>query len=131
MKMNRTDTARVKKLNAEILRLRNEVADIEAPYEQQRAANYVGMCLRTRNNYSCPEKPSDYWWLYVKVLRADEHGALRCLRFEVDKDGAVRVEPNDFFMVQTLESYEPISPDEFTRQYAQMLKHLEKAHASR
>lgn len=129
MKLNRKDAARVKKLEAERLRIANEIAAITEPYEQRRAANFVGLCLRTRNNYSCPSKPSDYWWLYVKVLRADG-GNLRCLRFEVDKDGAVRVEGDEFYMPRTLESYEVISPDEFNRQYARMLKHLEKANAT-
>ena len=28
---------------------------------------YLGKCFKVRNNYSCPEKPSDYWFLYLKV----------------------------------------------------------------
>lgn len=26
-----------------------------------------GTFYKTRNNYSCPEKPSDYWFLYTKI----------------------------------------------------------------
>lgn len=28
---------------------------------------YLGKCFKVRNNYSCPEKASDYWFLYTKV----------------------------------------------------------------
>ena len=28
---------------------------------------YLGKCFKVRNNYSCPEKASDYWFLYLKV----------------------------------------------------------------
>lgn len=128
MKMNRKDAARLKQLEAERLRISNEIYELKEPYERQECENFVGLCLRTRNNYSCPEKPSDYWWRYVKVLRIDG-GGLRCLRFEVDKNGAVFAEPDEFNMPGTLAGYEPISPDEFHRQYVRMLKHLEKANA--
>ena len=129
MKMNRKDAASVKKLEAELVRIRNEINAISEPYEQRIVQSLVGLCFRTRNNYSCPEKPSDYWWLYVRVLRVDG-GALRGLRFEVDKNGTVRVDKDGFYMVRTLEDYERISPDEFDRQYARMLRHLEKANAA-
>lgn len=29
---------------------------------------YEGRFFKVRNNYSRPEKPSDYWWLYKKVV---------------------------------------------------------------
>lgn len=129
MKMSRSDAARVKKLNAQALELRNEAQAIEAPYLQRAAESMVGLCLKTRNNYSCPEKPSDYWWLYVKVVRAGEHGSLQCLQFQVDKDGDVYVKRDEYYHPHSLDSYQTISPDEFDREFAKMLKHLEKANA--
>lgn len=30
--------------------------------------DFEGRHFKTKNNYSSPEKPSDYWWLYTKVL---------------------------------------------------------------
>lgn len=126
MKMTRTDAARVKKLTAQAMDLRNQAEAIEAPYRQRAAEAMVGLCLKTRNNYSCPEKPSDYWWLYAKVLRASEHGSLQCLQFQIDKDGGVFVKPDEYYHPNHLGTYQTISPDEFDREFAKMLKHLEK-----
>jgi hypothetical protein len=83
-----------------------------------------------RNNYSCPEKPSDYWWLYTRVVSANKNGNLKTLRFEVDKDGAVHINGDDFMSPRAFESYEPITPAEFDRQYALMLKHAAKLNAA-
>jgi hypothetical protein len=126
MKLSRQDAARVKKLTAEVLALRNQIHDIEQPYHQSAGAAMVGLCFKTRNNYSCPEKPSDYWQLYVKVQSTDEHGHLKCLKFEVDKDGNVSVRKDQFYHPHSLDSYLTISPDEFQREFAKMLKHTEK-----
>ncbi len=30
---------------------------------------FEGKCFKMRNNYSLPEVPSDYWWLYKKVVK--------------------------------------------------------------
>ena len=31
-----------------------------------------GTCYKKKNNYSCPEKPSDYWFTYTRVLEIKE-----------------------------------------------------------
>ena len=57
-----------------------------------------GTCYKKKNNYSCPEKPSDYWYEYTKVLEIKEkdiysnndHDALsHCIQvsFYTDKYG--------------------------------------------
>ena len=46
----------------------------------------VGRTFRYRNCYSCPEKPSDYWWVWRVVEGTDGFG-LRVRDFAVDKYG--------------------------------------------
>lgn len=29
---------------------------------------FIGKCFKYKNNYSCPTKPSDYWFTYTKVV---------------------------------------------------------------
>lgn len=40
---------------------------IETYYPQFK--EYEGKCFKKQNHYSCPEKPSDYWFLYHKVVK--------------------------------------------------------------
>lgn len=51
----------------------------------------VGKYFRTRNNYSCPEKPSDYWWVYAKITKMDDAGYLYMTEFQIDKNGDINV----------------------------------------
>lgn len=52
---------------------------IKAP--QARAL--VGKFFRSKNNYSCPEKDSDYWWEYYRVLKSTG-SYLTVVNFAVD-----------------------------------------------
>lgn len=125
MKKTRADIARINKLNAKLVKLRNEISDIEQPYADQAANDLLGKCFKVRNNYSCPQEPSDYWWLYVRVVRADS-GSVHCLRFEVDKNENVRVQTDEFYMPRTLEGYQLIDREEFDAAYTAMLAFLKK-----
>jgi hypothetical protein len=51
----------------------------------------IGKCFRYRNSYSCPEKPSDYFWFYVRVLSANGYG-VTCHTFQTDKNGRIEIE---------------------------------------
>lgn len=51
------------------------LAEIEKKEREQMLENYYpefkkleGRFFKKQNNYSCPEKKSDYWWLYTKVV---------------------------------------------------------------
>jgi hypothetical protein len=125
-KLSRKDAAQVRKLNAEIVRLRNAIHDIEEPYAATLAANLVGQCFRIQNNYSCPEKPSDYWWLYTKVRCVDGAG-VRCITFQIDKDGRASLERDDFRMPQSLDGYDSITPAEFNRQHTKFVQYVVSA----
>jgi hypothetical protein len=44
---------------------RKQIIDKNYPIIKKK---YEGKYFKYRNCYSCPAKPSDYWWLYVKVV---------------------------------------------------------------
>lgn len=71
--------------------IRQRIDKIETAERVAQANNIVGKCFKARNSYSCPETPSDYWWMYVKVLSVDEHGWIRSVCLQIDKDGNVDV----------------------------------------
>lgn len=84
------------KENAEkAARLANErlhkIRDAERRDENKHLA---GKAFRMRNSFSCPEKPSDYWWYYSKVQSVDSAGMLTVFTFQIDRYGShdVKVE---------------------------------------
>lgn len=84
--------------------------------ERRRAENaaLVGKTFKYRNSYSCPEKASDYWWLYAKVTKMDTDGTLSLFTFETDKCGRIRIEL--FHHRYGLDSsYVPISAAEYRK----------------
>lgn len=59
----------------------------EREWKPKRLA-HVGRCFKVRNNYSCPEKPSDYWWLYKRVVKIDGY-SLVTEEFHRDRYGVI------------------------------------------
>lgn len=68
-----------------------KISDIESTATRKANQAKVGKFFRTRNSYSCPEKPSDYWWLYAEVTRMDEYGMLYVTEFQTDKNGDINI----------------------------------------
>lgn len=80
----------------------------------------VGKCFRYRNCYSCPEKPSDYWWLYMRVTKADGYW-LYAQQFQVDKNGACSFDPKR--MLHNVDgNYEPITKAAYDKAWKQFEK---------
>lgn len=88
-------------------------------------AAVVGKHFKYRNCYSCPERPSDYWWLYLRVIEA-KGGRLKCFAFEIDKYGKISVETkNSLYHVR--DGYRPISAKEYRRAWDALMAKLKKA----
>lgn len=67
-----------KELNPTKEQLQKQLAAIAKQEKEQIIKKYYpefkkleGTFYKTRNNYSCPEKPSDYWWVYTKITKID------------------------------------------------------------
>ena len=89
-----------------------------------------GKCFKFRNNYSCPEKKSDYWWMYKQVIAIPEDGIyqtstgvschLKCWTFQTDKYGASTINPDDTTYAHSLG--EEITKEEFDAAFEKMIK---------
>lgn len=77
----------------DINRRLHTIRDAERFAENQALA---GKTFRFKNNYSCPEKPSDRWWLYAKVLKVDKTGHLTVMEFQTDKYGDITIRTDKF-----------------------------------
>lgn len=113
---------REQKIRAKIAELQSEL-DEKATRERMNAANrLVGKCFKYRNCYSCPEKDSDYWWLYVRVLSVDTDGYTSGVSFQTDSRGACEIKPEVSTWIVKNSSYKPIS-------YAEWKGALDEFHA--
>lgn len=81
-------------LEAQIKALRAELDKIEEAEEQERNAGLIGRCYRYRNTYSCASKPSDYWFMYGRVLSVEGHSAT-VLMFQTDSGGQMTLHPKE------------------------------------
>lgn len=105
-----------RKLSEKISRMRNK-SDADA------ASKLVGKCFKYRNNYSLPEKASDYWWLYRRVV-SQKDGYLMIESFQVDKYKKINIEPKQEFHYRHLDSYIEISKAEYAREWKKLLKRI-------
>lgn len=82
----------------------------------------VGRTYKTRNSYSCPEKSSDYWWVYEKVTHMDGEGFLHTFCFQTDKNGQICVEEDRF--AYHMQYGSPIKSAEFGRAWAKVVDRI-------
>lgn len=93
-----------------------------------------GKCFKVKNNYSCPEEDTDYWWLYKKVTEIkpefvyDTRGnGVAChyngFSFQMDKNGDISVIKEDYGYVHCLG--DEISNEEFEEAFKNLKESIE------
>lgn len=85
----------LEQLQADARKIGDQISRIESAQIRKKNAPLVGKTFKSQNNYSCPEKPSDYWWEYAKVVRMDKWGALYAVTFAIDSYGNARTHHNN------------------------------------
>jgi hypothetical protein len=106
--IDRTEAERQAKIANERL---GKIRDAERFAENK---SCVGKTYRYRNSYSCPEKPSDRWWLYAKVQSISKSGHLTVFLFETDKYGHISIQ-TDKYRYHMNDGYQPIPPAQFDK----------------
>lgn len=114
-------------LRKEIELLQNEVEKIQKKELKQKLPDYkklIGTYWKTKNNYACPNKPSDYWNLYIKVVEVDNNGDLYTAKVQIDQYGHLSVEPKVYsYSAQTFDGrYSKSSKAEWDRAINRSLK---------
>ena len=107
--------------------IREELDAFEAEDTAEECAALLGRHFKTQNCYSCPEKPSDYWRLYVKPLRIDKDGTLIAVSFQIDRDGKIDIENKQYFYPKQLASFQEITEKAFNKARDLCLKAATKA----
>lgn len=97
----------------------NKISEIESARVRKANQSKVGKFYRTRNNHSCPEKPSDYWWVYAEVKRMDECGMLYVTEFQTDCHGNISIRFDS--CIYHAQSWSPTTRDAYHKAWAKML----------
>lgn len=85
---------------AKLYALKHELNEIEDAEQKEINKTLIGKCYKYRNNYSCPESDSDYWYIYARMIRIDEDGLLVAVRFQIDRNGRIEIEEDTDFTSQ-------------------------------
>ena len=104
----------LKELKAEASKIGAKISKIEHESRTETNRQHVGRYFKYRNCYSCPEKPSDYWWLYIRVTGLDRDGSLQYTECQIDKYGEITIKAKKH-MYWLTDGYIPISAAEFGR----------------
>lgn len=129
LKANTVKTATTDALRSASDLIRREVMRREEAQNVEAHRAMVGKCFRYRNCYSCPEKPSDYWWLYAKAERLGEMGYPVGVSFQVDKDGVLTIQPQQ--RLHVIGAWQEIPASDFDAEFAKVLANMKALQSSK
>ena len=75
---------------------------------------YIGRHFKYRNSYSCPQKDTDYWWLYIRIIGVED-GSFVALKAQTDQYGRHTVQTDSLPAVdgKPMEGWVEIDDAEF------------------
>jgi hypothetical protein len=97
----------------------DKIGKIESAKVREKNRPKVGKFYRARNNYSCPEKRSDYWWVYAEVTRMDEFGMLYATEIQTDRHGNISIRFDS--CIHHAQSWSPTTRYAYVKAWAKML----------
>ena len=116
----------IESMRKQVGRLQDKIDVIEKAERKKKMNELIGKCFKLSNNYSCPEKKSDYWWLYVMPLRVNSEGWLDVLSFEIDKYGEIRIRPKEqVYYAHYFDAYTRITKGQFYRAWVKITEAIE------
>jgi hypothetical protein len=110
-------------LEAEIAPLQAALHRLKDAETLKESRALVGKCFKYRNCYSCPQKPSDYWWLYVKVVGVGDYWPTT-LEFQTDKDGRIEIKTSDCAVIREGGGHIEIPAKEFNAAWKKLQKRI-------
>jgi len=111
----------LKDIRSQINILHDRQNEIEEDVREKANKKLIGKCFKVKNCYSCPEKPSDYWWLYKRV-DSTEGTFLKVKMFQTDQYGKTTIELNNMLMSVDLSC--EISHEEFNKAWSDTMSKL-------
>lgn len=109
--------SKIKELSNEIINKSAERQKIQDLYFKlfeldELKKKYLHKYFVYRNNcYSCPEKESDYWNVYYKVINVNEYGGIEAISLQKDKYGRIESQ-----ITQMSPELEEITKEEYIKE---------------
>jgi len=113
---DKINSLEAKRLKLEAKRLKEDMPALKK--------KYLGKCFKYKNCYSMPSKPSDYWWLYIKITGIEDNNYFRAMTFEDDGKGRIEFEINKWHSL--FDKHIPITFKEYKKQGSKILQKLIK-----
>lgn len=112
---------RKREIEKQLKALHQELNEMNEQENQRKYGRLVGQCFVYRNCYSCPEKPGDYWNVYIRVNKV-----VGCyvdvLLFEIDNAGRITIDPSRTLPASMMgASYMPVTEVQFNKQKTRFL----------
>jgi hypothetical protein len=107
----------------ELRRLKRKIIEIdEKKIIPMLKKQYEGKYFKFRNNFSCPEKPSDYWFIFYRVDEVISPDFCYTTAFQTDKYGVITIErkKQNHLNLLTIE----ITKKEFNNEYNKMFRKI-------
>ncbi len=128
MKKNSTKEQLQKQLNRIAEQEHSKMVEENYPKHKVR---FEGKFFKYKNSYSCPSKPSDYWYIYTKVLSIKPEdiyegqpglvlSSCKVYSFQIHKYGNLTVEVDKRSYTHSLGK--EISEDEFNKGFNKMVE---------
>ena len=101
--------------------------DLYYELNERELKTVVGKCFIYKNNcYSCPEKKSDYWDIFYKVVELDVEGSLRIISISKDKNGLINFKEMQEYSTSYMRSLKPLSAKIFDEKFKDFSFELNK-----
>lgn len=113
----------LKALEKERVKISQKIWAAEALEREKENKNLIGKCFKYRNCYSCPEKESDYWYIYTMIRSADGH-KLRAHEFQVDKNGRVEINAKAEYFRSLTDGWREIPDTEYFLAWNALIKKI-------
>ena len=85
---------------------------------------YLNKYFVYRNNcYSCPEKETDYWNVYYKVININKYGSIEAISLQKDKYGRIESQ-----ITQMSPELEEITKEEYIKETMKIVNDFMKRH---
>ncbi len=111
---------------SKLMSIRNKISDVERkellPAFKKK---YEGKYFKYKNCYSCPEKESDYWFMYIKIKKVTKLNWMEGFTFQTDRNGKVTFEV-ERAITESICQVE-ITKKEFDAAFKKMVKKMELA----
>lgn len=113
-------------LEAELRPIQQALGRLRDQEARKESTSLIGRCFKYKNCYSCPDKPSDYWWMYIKVVGASHWP--KTFEFQTDKYGhlTVKTDKHAIGVGHEGNGYVPITVKEFDAAWRKVQKRIAK-----